>query len=163
MSAGLRGRPRKPSVEKERAGTARKHRTPQHETERVAALPDPPAHLDEDEARTWREIGGLLLDRRVMTAGDAVALEALAVAYVEWRRAREVLRELGTTYDLATKTGSVMHYPRPEVAQRDDAWRRVMVGCSHFGLTPATSAKAVPVSAKENQDGREATILSLVR
>lgn len=160
----MRGRPRKPAALKALAGNPGKRPIPEHELNRKVALPRPPRHLDPMERAAWRSVGKILVERNVVTAGDGLALEAVCVAYAEWRRARQVLRKEGTTYEIRSREGHPCGMgTRPEVGQAADAWRRLVSGLSHFGLTPATAGKVAPLGKQDPEDEREAVIASLIR
>jgi phage terminase small subunit len=53
----------------------------------------------------------------------------------------------GTTYSTTTQQGDTMYRPRPEVAMRDGAWKRVMDGLRDFGCTPSSRAKVTTAEA----------------
>lgn len=157
------GRPPKPTALKVLEGNPGRRPLPKGEPARKVSLPAPPRHLDPIGREAWRRFGRVLVARQVVTEGDAHALELLCSAYSEYRRAEKVCREQGFTYETKTEQGSTLIRRRPESEIVADAWRRVMNGLTHFGLTPAASPKVAMVGDQDPKNAREATIAALVR
>ncbi len=82
---------------------------------------------------------------------DAMALELLVGAYIEWRRHRDVIEQEGESYKTTSADGSVMIRPHPQVAMMADAWKRICRMQAEFGMTPASRSK-VNVNEAETID-----------
>jgi P27 family predicted phage terminase small subunit len=76
----------------------------------------------------------------VLAAADVIALELLAEALVEYRRAAAVLSRSGSTYAAKTAAGTTLRRARPEVAIASESWRRSASLLSAFGLHPSGRA-----------------------
>lgn len=124
-------------------GTARNDRTNPREPQPKRGAPPIPRGLHRRAAATWKRLAPMLDRSGVLTEADATALELLCDALSDYHQASEVLRKEGSTYTTTTPAGDVMHRPRPEVAQRNDAWQRVAKMLSEFGLTPSSRSKVV--------------------
>jgi len=129
---------RKPTSMKVLEGTARADRMNRREPKVPAVRELAPRHgFSLAARREFRRLIRLLGPMLVCGAGDVVALELLAEALVEYRRAAGVLGRQGTTYKARTQAGAVLHRARPEHAIAADAWRRAAGMLQQFGLTPA--------------------------
>jgi P27 family predicted phage terminase small subunit len=110
--------------------------------------PDAPGWLSDRAAGFWAPLVVALSVRRVLTPADGLALGMVAEALADWRAARDAIEAAGgETYEAATEAGAVMLRPHPAVAQRNDAWRRVMAGLAEFGLSPASRERVSPGDA----------------
>ncbi|MGK2857915.1 MAG: phage terminase small subunit P27 family, partial [Thermoanaerobaculia bacterium] len=87
--------------------------------------------------KLWKEIIPKLVDMRVLTEADLLALEILCNSYHEYRQADEVIQEEGLTYETATVSGATKITKRPEVEIRADAHRRLLRMIQEFGITPS--------------------------
>lgn len=115
------------------------------------SLPKVPAPdwMDAIAAAAWDRLFPLLEDMRVITAADWMALELLCQAYAEYRDAVERIRKQGPSIWVETKSGGYM-MPNPAIRERNDAWRRVLAGLIHFGLTPSSRAR-IQVLPKDDE------------
>ena len=102
----------------------------------TAAIPRPPDSLSPKGRRFWRELAGVLSERRVMTNGDRQILALCCTALAQHEEAQAVLAAEGPTYTTTTEAGSTLHRTRPEVAIASDAWRRAAQALGALGLTP---------------------------
>lgn len=131
-------RPRKPTKLKVLQGTAKPSRTNQREPKPKIGIPPAPEHLSAAARAAWNPVGQLLLDMRVLTLADGLALEGLCETYADLRRARSSLDSRdGLWYEVATKQGGTMYRAYPEVAMVADADRRLASWLTKFGLSPA--------------------------
>ena len=141
------GRPKTPTVLKVVKGTQRKDRANPSEPKPKAATKDeaPPDWLSLAATPWWHRVRPLLLQMKVLTQADPVALGLLCDALAEYVAARDAVVAGGPTYEVESKFGLTIR-PRPEVAMAQDAWRRAKLMLTEFGLTPASRAK---VSAED--------------
>ena len=146
------GRPRKPTSQKALGGTLQPSRTNANEPVPEVALPLPPDWLSDNAREYWAQIGSLLLNMKLVTAGDGSALMLLCDVPAEWAEARQYVLEHGMSYSTFTESGSEIHRPYPQVAIASDAWKRAMRMLTEFGLTPASRSK---VSVLGTDDGKD--------
>jgi P27 family predicted phage terminase small subunit len=159
-------RPRKPTALKELAGTAQPCRINPDEPKPPAAdetlAGDPPAFLSERGARHWPDLVKLTSDMGVLTVADGYALAETCEALAELHEARQSLanpltarirnKETGEVQDIEIAQAGersyaswgkdgVMFRPRPEIARINEAFRRLALLLSKFGLTPADRSR----------------------
>lgn len=141
------GRPRKPTALKVLQGNPGKRPLPEREPKPTVAASSPPEWLDDYAKEMWMEVSPLLVGMRVLTEADRPALVLMASAWADWRKADEVIQMRGSSFEVkewdrrAEEFVVVGLRRRPEVADRADAWRRVRLAISDFGMTPAARAK----------------------
>ena len=104
-------------------------------------MPECPPWLADDARQAWNDVVPQLAARRVLTLADGPALELLASTLAEWRALSNDLQAHGLTYTTTTETGATMQRPRPQVAMRSDAQRRLNVSLAAFGLDPSSRGK----------------------
>lgn len=148
------GRKPTPTRLKVLAGTDRPDRINPNEPEPERGIPKIPAHVKGRSRDAWKELAPLLDRMGVLTMPDGKALELLCDAYSDYRDACEVIRMAGTTYSTTTQQGDTMYRPRPEVAMRDGAWKRVMDGLRDFGCTPSSRSKVSTVEDQQDDAAR---------
>ena len=83
----------------------------------------------------------------VLTQADELALTLLCDAYSEYKKAKEVVNELGSTMEVISREGNSKSVIRPEVQIANQSFVRVFQLLKEFGLTPSSRAK---VNAIEN-------------
>ena len=74
----------------------------------------------------------MLAERRAMTTGDRQILGLCCTALAQHEEAMAVLAAEGSTYDATTRSGTMLHRPRPEVAIASDAWRRAAMALARL-------------------------------
>ena len=114
------------------AGTDRPDRAPPKdmpEFDSVSVMPQPPQHLNPDGREMWFDIGGKLVDAKVLQSVDLYALEQLCVRW-------QSHRQLAKASIAAT-------------AADDNALKALF---SEFGLTPASRRKVGVNDTNGRQD-----------
>ena len=102
----------------------------------------PPSWLPGGRARTfWRRFAPMLDGMRVLTQADEDALALLCQELATYVELQRFLRQHGRTYEVETKTGSLMLMPRPEVGMANAAWSNAVKLMDRFGLNPAYRSK----------------------
>lgn len=137
---------KKPTVLKLMEGTQRPDRTNEAEPDLDVQSPDMPAWLSPKAKTVWKGLTSILVDMRVLTKADKIALEMVCSTYSDWRDAVAFVNKNGQTYETVTPAGDIMHRPYPQVTIASDSYKRLMAGIQQFGLTPATRSN---VSAKD--------------
>jgi P27 family predicted phage terminase small subunit len=157
---GLNGRKRKPTALRLVDGNRGKRPLPKAEPKPKRGAPPIPPHVKSDPvaAEEWKRLAALTgaPSIGVLTVSDGPILEATVLAYSTFRLASAAL-EKSLTYTCPTKNGGTMVRSRPEVFIAADAWRRYVVGLTHFGLSPATRSKvsALPYDGQEKDPAAE--------
>lgn len=139
---------RLPTELKKQRGTLRKDRMNENEPKLPSVIPPIPTWLSEDGQKAFSELSTLLHDMSVLTQADELALTLLCDAYSEYKRAKEVVNELGATMEVTSREGNTKSVIRPEVQIANQSFVRVFQLLKEFGLTPSSRAK---VNAIENQ------------
>ena len=158
---GARGPRPAPTATKQARGTARPDRLNPTEPQPPAADPNGlSAWLPDREParRAWSSIAPMLAELGVLATTDRVALVLLCDALAEYVALRDAIAAMdehaalsGHVYETETKEGSIMRRPEPLLAQRDDAWDRVLRMAKEFGMTPSarTGVHATPPDEKD--------------
>ena len=145
------GRPPKPTALKKLGGTLQPSRTNPLEPVPEVALGYPPVWLSATAKEYWDEIGGLLLQMKLVSYGDSAALMLLVDVLAEWCAVRKIIKKKGRVYQVLSE-GGMTYKPRPEVAMESDLWRRAHRMLVEFGLTPAARSKVSVIGDKEEKD-----------
>lgn len=145
---------RKPTALKEQAGTLRPCRVNFDEPTPERGIPATPDHLSERAKRVYPQVAKVLFEMGVLSSADGFAVEGLCQAYCDWREAVEFLDEMGSTVytvERVTPDGSTFEDFKsyPQVAQRNDADKRMRAWLQSCGLTPADRAKVSALDQKE--------------
>lgn len=138
---------RLPTELKKQRGTLRRDRMNENEPKLPSVIPPIPTWLSEDGQKAFSELSNLLHDMSVLTQADELALTLLCDAYSEYKRAKEVVNELGATMEVTSREGNSKSVIRPEVQIANQSFVRVFQLLKEFGLTPSSRAK---VNAIEN-------------
>lgn len=145
------GRPRKPTELKKLGGTAQPSRLNPLEPVPDVALGHPPEWLSATAKEYWSEIGGILLQMKLVSYGDTAAMTLLCDVLAQWVSVRVTIAKKGRVYELLSDGGKVFR-ARPEVAMEADLWRRAHRMLVEFGLTPAARSKVSALGATEEKD-----------
>jgi P27 family predicted phage terminase small subunit len=134
---GARGPAPKPTNLKLIQGTFRKDRAPRTEPQPETKAPKMPTWLNRDGKREWKRIIGELEELGLVSELDRNVLAAYCQAFGEWREHSRAVYENGTT----TISGAGSIVAHPEVAMRNDAYRRMLKAAQEFGLTPSSRTR----------------------
>jgi P27 family predicted phage terminase small subunit len=99
----------------------------------------------------WQEIGGILLQMKLISYADTAAMTLLCDVLAQWVSVRVTIAKRGRVYELLSDGGKV-YRARPEVAMEADLWRRASRMLVEFGLTPASRSKVSALGAPEEKD-----------
>lgn len=134
---GLRGPAPKPTAIKKREGTYRRDRAAHREPKPRVAIPPVPKWLGREGRKEYRNAARLLVQLRVLTEADAMALAAYAHQYEKWREAEDAVAIEGTV--LVSEKGGAYINPRQNVA--NVALRNMRSIMSEFGMTPSSRTR----------------------
>ena len=132
---------RVPTEIKRQRGTLRKDRMNPNEPKLPSVIPPIPTWLSEDGQKAFVELSTLLNNMMVLTQADEMALTLLCDSYSEYKKAKDVVNELGTTMEVTSREGNVKSIIRPEVQIANQSFVRVFQLLKEFGLTPSSRAK----------------------
>jgi P27 family predicted phage terminase small subunit len=138
---GMKGRTRKPTHLKIVSGTLRKHRENDAEPVAAGGWPETPGWLSGGAAAIFVDTCGRMAALGTLSPEWTDAIADYASCIDESRQATAVIEDLGATYSMETKSGSIMFRARPEVAMRADAMRRAQSLRAELGLGPASKAR----------------------
>ncbi|WP_413499193.1 phage terminase small subunit P27 family [Buttiauxella gaviniae] len=150
----MSGPPRTPTALRLVKGNPSKRALNKDEPKPPSGVPPIPKHFNKQEKYWFKRIGEELNCTNVITQLDGMALELLIGAYVEWRKHRDVIEQVGETYNVKTMTGETLVKAHPQVAMMADAWKRLRGMMTEFGMTPASRSK-VSSSGKGEADPLE--------
>ena len=132
---------RLPTEIKKQRGTLRQDRMNDNEPKLPCVIPPIPTWLSEDGQKAFVELSTLLHNMMVLTQADEMALTLLCDSYSEYKKAKDVVNELGTTMEVTSREGNVKSIIRPEVQIANQSFVRVFQLLKEFGLTPSSRAK----------------------
>lgn len=150
----MKGRKPKPSNLRRLQGNAGRRPIPENEPDPERGIPEPPKRLSSAALEHWRKIAPELDALGVLTTADGFALELLCEAYSDWRAACEAIETHGQTYKRTTAAGKSTVATRPEVAVRNDSWKRYKSMLVEFGMTPSARTR-VNVNPRREKDAFE--------
>lgn len=177
------GRPPLPTAVKAAQGTLRKHREAGKGPEAIPLeqAPPPPARFEpqdyvdgaqsEAQARarlqrriaceTWLELAAVLVERKVLTRSDLMALELCCWEYARWRVLGNVVEEEGQTVAQCNGDGVVtMVMAHPAVGQMDRALANVDRLLTHLGLTPSARVRVRGAAVDQAEQNPFAALLA---
>jgi len=144
---GSRGPAKTPVAVLKARGTYRSDRhSDEIDSDLPPSLPDPPEHFTDEQQTLWRDIGGQLAARGLMTDLDGPAFELLIGAYVGMVQAQKEL----ANDSLIVYVGELqtpMANPLIHVIQKSTTllkWALCQFGCTPSSRTGIVPAKRVP-------------------
>jgi P27 family predicted phage terminase small subunit len=125
------------------------------ESKLPADQPAMPSHLSRDARKQWKILLPMLLQRRSLTDGDALALSLLAETSARWVLAKRDVEEFGlvVTTSVLDKSGTAVEVRKANPALRvvENCERSLKTYLREFALTPATRERVLPAKQKEKQ------------
>jgi P27 family predicted phage terminase small subunit len=146
---GRRGPKKTPAATHKKRGTFQPSRHSGPDSKPVPGIPEPPADLTEAAREAWISIAGKLLDAKLLTALDDLALRLMAESVDMYLRAGREIEHWGLT-SVTDKGNTIQH---PAVAVRNKAWSQIVKLCQEFGMTPAART-GLAVDVKASSDGK---------
>lgn len=128
-----RGRPRKPTAQKELEGTDRKDRAPANEPKPDVEDPGAPSWLSQVAKEEWDRVAPYLLRLGLLTHIDRAALAAYCQNFARWHDAEKLIAENG----LVMKTPNEYEQQRPEIGIANTAMKQMKAFMVEFGMTPS--------------------------
>src|SRR5207249_61429 len=95
---GYRGRIPKPTAVKNAEGNPGHRAINRAEPKPRVIVPECPSHLDSRARKEWRRLIPILLDMKVLTQADQIALANLCASYSRLVEAQKELSEAGLLY-----------------------------------------------------------------
>ncbi len=141
----------KPTALKKAEGTFRKDRGSPNEPVPSMEKPIAPAWLNRRAKEVFEDLVVLLDEMQLASASQVDMLTLLAQRMEEVERFSVYLNDVGTSYEMIRKDGSVMHRAYPEVAQKNEAMRHAHSLLAEFGLSPKSAVSViVPPDGSKN-------------
>lgn len=113
--------------------------------------PNPPSWLRDDQIAFWEQIAPLLINARVLTEADELALAALCVALGELKHANEMIAK-----GRVVKTPSGYVQQSPYVGIANSALKQARSLLSEFGMTPAARTRVMTTAGLSPEDAFQA-------
>lgn len=148
------GRPRKPTKQKELAGTQRAGRAnPREPAGEYAPLPPPAKNLSDTQKRAWRALAELVDPLRIATRQDVVAFGEMVRTYSIVLDAQKSLDDAGGSpvYECMTQFGVTIK-ERPEVGIIAKYEKLLAYWFNRFGLTPADRSRVSQLGGDQKAD-----------
>jgi P27 family predicted phage terminase small subunit len=142
---GARGPAPKPTALKELAGNPGKRPLNRREPKPRVKIPKPPSWLEGEGLKEYRRVARMLVELRVLTEADGVALAAYAQQYQRWIDAEEQVRKLGML--IKSPNGFPIYNPYLSIANQALKTMRQLMG--EFGMTPASRSRIEAMPAEE--------------
>lgn len=143
---GARGPKPKPAELARRDGTYRldRHGEPMVIGERIVAgaLPDCPAHFDDEQGAAWLELLGPAAEYDLLREVDLAACEMMTVALVTHRQADAIVKREGMLVVVGEIGNRSTGYrdklgPHPMISVRDRSAAEFRAWAARFGFTPS--------------------------
>ncbi|WP_081377963.1 P27 family phage terminase small subunit [Piscirickettsia salmonis] len=135
------GRKPKPTKIKKITGNPGCRKLNEHEPKPQDGVAICPGYFDEIAKGAFESAVSDLEYMHIKTASFQKQLEIYASAYSDWRQLSAVIEQKGRTFETTTQAGDTMYRSRPEVAQRNEAWKQVKASLSELGLTPTAISR----------------------
>lgn len=134
---GLRGPAPKPSEQKKLEGTYRADRAARNEPKPEVTIPPCPKWLAPMAKQEYKRLAKLLVELRVMTEADRLALASLTYQFNKWLEAETMVAIEGRV--LRSEKGGLYLNPWENIANA--AFKNMVVLLREFGLTPASRSR----------------------
>ncbi len=102
----------------------------------LTATLKPPVWLPKDGKAEWRRVLPLLVERRILTAGDLASFANYCAAVAQGIEAQRIIRREGMTF-----TGASGPKKHPAVSILNDAMTQSRQLAAELGLTPVSRAR----------------------
>jgi P27 family predicted phage terminase small subunit len=132
------GRPPKPTALKELAGNPGKRPLNRNEPKPKVEIPPCPTWLTPAGKREYKRHAEMLVNLRVMTEADRLALAAMVHEFAKWREAEEMVDKLGAVL-ISERTGAPYLNPWQNIASNH--FKNMVKLMTEFGLTPASRSR----------------------
>lgn len=142
------GRPPKPTALKELAGNPGKRPLNRNEPKPRIVIPPCPKWVTGEARKEYQRHARLLVELRVMTEADRIALAAFAHELTKWLEAEAQVQELGAVL-ISEKTGAPYLNPWQNIASNH--FKNMVKLATEFGLTPASRSRIEAQPEDEKQ------------
>ena len=106
--------------------------------------------MNKHALKVYGRLVEFLKDANKWAEADVELVELAANVRAEIDSLQEFIDLHGTTYEVITRTGEIMHKHRPQHQQLTDARTRYLTILRDLGLTPAARSKVQQVESEEN-------------
>lgn len=142
-----KGRPPKPTVLKELAGTARNDRKSPNEPqfEVPVAFPNAPDFMTEGAKEIWYDLGTRLLGAGLFTTVDNHAFSMFCVSADRWIEAERKITEMNIMLETEQDNGAITYRVNPYMSIANKSWDQMKKMFSDFGLTPSERSRLIAI------------------
>src|SRR4051812_46464221 len=151
---GLRGPAPKPTAIKRLEGNPGKRKLNESEPTPKEGVPECPDHLDKVARVDWERLTTILLDMRVLTEADYIALGNLCQAYSALMNAQKQMNKTGILYK--SKSGYIQQSPLLGIIHTQTTIVNNLL--REFGLTPSSRTRVATVEPKNKPINRFALL-----
>jgi P27 family predicted phage terminase small subunit len=151
---GLRGPAPKPTAIKLIEGNPGKRALNEREPQLEPGIPTCPDHLDATACKEWDRVSKLLVDMKVLTEADYIALGNLCQAYSTLIAAQRQLNKSGILYK--TNSGYVQQSPLLGIVTAQTTIVNKLL--AEFGLTPSSRTRVAIVDTTPKRPNRFAML-----
>jgi len=147
----MAGRPKKPTALKELTGTLEKSRTNPNEPRPDVAVPDMPVWITDDPITSslYEQVTQYVVDMRVGTRADGVALALLADQLAMYLELRQQVRDEGAVIEVEGSQGQIKKQPNPALQPMNSAFANIHKMLREYGLTAASRSAVDAQPEKE--------------
>jgi P27 family predicted phage terminase small subunit len=139
---------RKPTEQKKLEGTYRADRAARNEPKPEVMIPACPSWLTGEARKEYNRHAKMLVNLRVLTEADRLALAALIHEFSAWREAETMVGVLGAVL-ISEKTGAPYLNPWQNIASNH--FKNMVKLMGEFGLTPASRSRIEAQPEEEKQ------------
>jgi P27 family predicted phage terminase small subunit len=141
LIVGLRGPAPKPTAIKRLEGNPGKRKLNEAEPTPKQGVPECPDHLDKVARIEWERLTTILVDMRVLTEADYIALGSLCQAYSTLMNAQKQMNKTGILYK--SKSGYIQQSPLLGIIHTQTTIVNNLL--REFGLTPSSRTRVATV------------------
>ena len=151
MSRGRRGPAPLPSAIKKARGTEKSSRANKREPKPQLGEPAIPASIaaNKEAAACWRSIVPRLLELKVLSKIDGIALEGMCQAYARAKSADAEVKKRGML--VKTSWGTLVQNPAVPISRM--SWAEVRKFAQEFGLTPSSRSRVHAGNDESSSEG----------
>jgi P27 family predicted phage terminase small subunit len=106
--------------------------------------------MNKEAKKIYARLTAWLQDQNKYQAADVELIELAANVRAELDGLQAFIDKHGTTYEVVTRTGDVLHKHRPQHQQLVDGRTRYLTILRDLGLTPAARSKVGQIESEEN-------------
>lgn len=107
------------------------------------------AWLSKRGKEAFAELVKITTEVDVLTVADRPTLSMVCDAFADYQDFGAIVESEGAMFETFNREGERLLKANPAVNMKADAWRRVVLGLSKFGLDPSSRASVKTISTKK--------------